>query len=54
MASKDPKRCKKSVKIPIFLPADPDGPKDRDLDPGAKIDWSIPILDPAHSTSEAF
>ena len=27
----------KSVKMPIFLPVDPVGPKDRDLDPSAKI-----------------
>ena len=51
---KRPKMMQKKVKIPIFLPADSEGPKDRDLDPGANIDWSIPILDPAHSTSEAF
>ena len=51
---KRPKTMQKSVKMPILFPVDPEGPKDLDLDPGAKIDWSIPILDPAHSTSEAF
>ena len=34
---KRPKTMQKSVKMPIFLPVDPEGPKDRDLDPGAKI-----------------
>ena len=51
---KRPKTMQKSVNIPLFLPADPEGHKDLDLDPGAKIDWSILILDPSHSTSEAF
>ena len=36
-----PKMMKKSCKKPIFPPADPEGPKDLDLDPGPKIDWSI-------------
>ena len=31
----------KSVKMPIFLPVNPEGPKDCDLDPSAKIGWSI-------------
>ena len=47
---KRPKMVQKSAEMPIFLPADPKGPKDSDLDPGAKIDWSNPIFDPAHST----
>ena len=51
---KRPKMMQKRLKIPFFLPADPEGHKDLDLDLGAKIDWSILILDPAHSTSEAF
>ena len=39
--SNRPKMMKKSAKMPIFLPVDPEGPKDRDLDPGPKTDWSI-------------
>ena len=35
--SNRPKMMKKSAKMPIFLPVDPEGPKDRDLDPSAKI-----------------
>ena len=34
---KRPKMMQKSVKMPIFLPVDPEGPKDLDLDPSAKI-----------------
>ena len=48
-----PKTMQKSVKMPIFLPVDPEGPKDRDLDPSAKIGWSN--FDPRsyHSNEES-
>ena len=50
---KRPKMMQKSVKMPIFLPVDPEGPKDRDLDPSAKIGWSN--FDPRsyHSNEES-
>ena len=51
---KRPKTMQKSVKMPILFPADPEGPKDLDLDPGAKIDWPITIFDTAHSTFMSF
>ena len=35
LGHKRPKTMQKSVKILIFLPADPEEPKDLDLDPGA-------------------
>ena len=43
---------KKGTKNPISPPADPEGPKDRDLDPGPKIERSI--FDPRsyHSNSK--
>ena len=39
--SNRPKMMKKSAKMPIFLPVDPEGPKYRDLNTGPKLDWSI-------------